>query len=538
MIAVEPAPHEYEGHYFYDELQLWLAADRITSDHDGAFETSFTTGNEKWDVTLSYQESGLVPPESGVTPGGTEIQHDTIREYRLNMVRDDDVGEKKVKCHIAPRWKGLQAETKDGDMTDAAKAAWPAGDGSNVEINSSNVDYDRVQTLLQKGAAAVNINSYHVSEDRRREEFSHVNDAAMYVRLDKTQSGPIHGREGPLARLGHLLESDRTGYRKVVQDDTKKAGYYHTVTLGPMRVKNAWTDHHIPREVKHYYKRNPDYYDGDYHLDHPKLEVAYQRSRWDESLGIEDHDEIRRQLTETIYSILDAADMDIHPDDGAFLSDKYFIPSPTEISTFPRLDLARIESDQRNVVVRQLADGLSPVEWGSVKTLVSDGGEVSPADIADEHGFHPDSVRRALRRISDMVERDHGSVALRSHYVAEQVAEAVDAAKESVSRAVNAASHALENAERDRIDKRTDELIAFCQSHGISINEREKRLVLKMGHIASSDEWTTLLTRLKDIWTAAGRDPQKLRDASTEYFNMTTEKPTFRPATQAFTNPI
>ena len=542
MKVADTGPHEYEAHYFYDGLGLWLAADSLTSP-TGSVEGQFTDDGETWSVTLSFQESGLVPPESGVTPGGTEIEHETIREYRLNATVQDEIEEKKVKCHIAPRWKGLQAESdKDGEETkDAAKAAWDAGDGSNLKVNSSNVDFDRVRHLIKRMAVNVRINSMHVSEDNRREEYTNVTDAARYVRLNKHHSGPIHGREGPLARMAHLLESDRTGYRKMVQDDTKKSGYYHTVTLGPMRVRNAWPDHSFPREIKHYYKKHPDTYDGDYNLDHPKLEVSYQRSRWDESLGVEDHDRITNEINETILSVLESADLPVAPGDGnkdgkTFLPDAYYLAGTTERDSIPTLSLGRVESDQRNVVVRQLADGLSPVEWGSLKYLVADGGETSPKDISDETGFHPDSVTKALRRIDDMVEREYGSVALRSHYVAEQVAEAVDAARESVSDAVNAASHALENAERQNVDERTDELIAFCQSHGISINEREKRLTVQMGRLADSEEWRNILVRLKDIWTAAGRDAQKLRESETQYFNQKTENPNVRPAIGAFKN--
>lgn len=537
MKVVRTAPHEYEAHYFFDGLGLWLAADRITSDHGGALRGTFKVNGERWNVTLSFQESGLAPPDSGVTPGGTEIQHDTIREYRLNLVRDDEVEEKKAKCHIAPRWKGLKSESGK----DAAKAAWDAGDGSNVRINAANIEFERIQDLLERAAPAVNINSLHVSESNRREEYSNVTDAARYVRIDKRDSGPIHSREGPLARMSHLLESDRTGYRKVVQDDTKRSGYYHTVTLGPMRVRQAWPDHTIPREVKHYYIENPGAYPDTHPLSNPKLEVSYQQSRWDESLGVEDHDRITEEINQSIWSVLESADLPLSPDDEggeAFISDAYFAAETTETDRLPTLNLSRVKSDQRNVVVRQLADGLSPTEWGSVKTLVSDGGDVSPKDIAEEHDFHPDSVRKALRRISDMVERDHGSVSLRSHYVAEQVAEAVEEAKESVSEAVNAASHALESAERDKISERTDELIAFCQSHGISISEREKRVTIKMGRLAGSEKWSEILVRLKDIWTAAGRDASKLRDANTEYYNEETDSPTVRPAKGAFTTPI
>lgn len=530
--VIRTAPHEYEAHYFYDSLSLWLAADSLTSP-TGSVSGSFETHSEKWNVTLSFQKSGLAPPEDGVTPGGTEIEHETLREYRLNMVRDDPVEEKKVKCHIAPRWKGLQSE--DGD--DAAKPAWPAGDGSNVRINAANVEFNRVQQLIERAAAAVRINSNHVSEENRREEFSTVTDAARYVRVDKSDSGPIHGREGPLSRMSHLLESDRTGYRKTVQDDTKRAGYYHTVTLGPMRVRKAWPDHQIPREVKHYYVEHPDAYPDSHPLSNPKLEVSYQASRWNESLGVEDHSQISDELSESILSVLDAAGLDTEPDSDIFVSDEYFNAAGEDRDYVPTLNLSRVESDQRNVVVRQLADGLAPTEWASVKTLVSDGGEVSPKDIADEHGFHPDSVRKALRRISDMVDREHGSVSLRSHYVAEQVAQAVEEAKESVSNAVDTAANALQNAEDDSLDERHDELIAYCNSRGIEISERDQQMLIKMGQMPGS-EWADILVRLRDIWRAAGRDISKLSEAKTEYFDTESRTPAVRPAAGAFSTPI
>lgn len=69
------------------------------------------------------------------------------------------------------------------------------------------------------------------------------------------------------------------------------------------------------------------------------------------------------------------------------------------------LDVTEIRSTQESVVIRHLADGLSPVQWESLETLVTDGGEVSPADIAEDHGRHVESVRRALRGIEDLIER-------------------------------------------------------------------------------------------------------------------------------------
>ena len=536
MKAVETAPHEYTANYVYaDGLGPWFGAARLC-DASGSRRGSFEFAGDTWRVTLSYQESGLAPPEGGETPDGTRVEFDTLREFRLNAVVDDEVGERKVKALIQPRWRGLQSESGK----DAARPLWELGDAVNVRVNASNVEFDAVETVIQRAAGAVTLDPMYFTD--RSEEYSVVTDAARYVRLDRNVSSPVHAREGPIARMGHLLESDRSGYRKVVQDDTERAGYYHTVTLGPRRVRECFPDHEIPRELKHYYALNAESLPDKHPLAHPKLEASYQSSRWDETLRPADHEQLADELEEAILATINEAGLPTQPlDDGGesggsgggrtYVSDAYFQAETVDRSRVLPLNLERVESDQRNVVVRQLADGLSPVEWDSLQTLVADGGEVAPSDIAEQHDWHPDSVTRALRRIEDMVVREHGAVSLRSHYVAEQVVEALEAAREGVRTALGTAANAVQNAERQALDERTDELIAFCQSNGIHVDEREARLRVKMGDLADAS-WSELVTRLKRHWVDAGRDPEKLKDAMTHYRD--DAGPKIRPARGAW----
>ncbi|ELZ47011.1 hypothetical protein C464_10159 [Halorubrum coriense DSM 10284] len=530
MKAVETAPHEYMANYVYSGLGAWFGAARLV-DATGSRRGSFTLDGEKWRVTLSYQESGLAPPDGGETPDGTRVDFDTLREFRLNAVADDEVGERKVKALIQPRWRGL----KSTEGKSVARPLWDLGDAVNVRVNASNVEFDEIETVIHRAAGAVTLDPMYFTN--RREEYSVVIDAARYVRLDCDVSGAIHSREGPLARMGHLLESDRSGYRKLVQDDTERAGYYHTVTLGPKRVREAFPDHRVPKEFKHYYARNAESLPDDHPLAHPKVEASYQSSRWDETLRPVDHAEITDELEEAILATLNESGLPTQPlDDGpgggrTFVEDAYFEAETVDRSRVLPLNLERVESDQRNVVVRQLADGLSPIEWDSLKTLVTDGGDVSPAEIADEHDWHPDSVRRGLRRIEDMVVREQGSVALRSHHVAEQVVEALDAAREGVRNAIGTAANAVQNAERESLDERTDELIAFCQSNGIHIDEREAHLRVRMGNLAG-ESWSELVTRLKRYWVGAGRDPERLKEAVSHYRDAS--GPKIRPVRSAW----
>ncbi|GAA0515079.1 hypothetical protein SAMN04488066_10346 [Halorubrum aquaticum] len=531
MKAVATAPHEYMANYVYPGLGAWFGAARLV-DATGSRRGSFRLEGEKWHVTLSYQESGLAPPEGGETPDGTRIDFDMLREFRLNAVVDDEVGERKVKALIQPRWYGLESESGKS----VARPMWDLGDVVNVRVNASNVEFDTIETVIQRAAGAVTLDPMYF--ENRNEEYSVVMDAARYVRLDRDVSGPIHAREGPLARMGHLLESDRSGYRKVVQDDTERAGYYHTVTLGPKRIRECFPDHRVPKELKHYYGRNSESLPEDHPLAHPKVEASYQTKRWDETLRPTDHDLLADELEEAVLATLNEAGLPTQriDDDGpgggrTFVPDPYFDAETVDRSRVLPLNLERVESDQRNVVVRQLADGLSPVEWDSLRTLVTDGGDVSPAEIAAEHDWHPDSVRRGLRRIEDMVVREQGSVALRSHHVAEQVVEALESARAGVRNAMGAAANMVQNAERKSLDDRTDELIAFCQANGIHVEEREARLRVKMGYLGG-ESWSELVTRLKRYWVDAGRDPERLKEAETHYRD--DAGPKIRPARGAW----
>jgi len=356
----------------------------------------------------------------------------------LQHGKEDSVGEQGFKAHIAPRWQGIEIEQSDGTVSEYSV---PDGihEAVNVKIQGSNIKFSRYLHLLRLAATSVGIRRRYFEEPH---EYSNIQDAERYVRIHKDASGLVHARDGPIASMGHLLESDRQGYRKVVQNDQDEhgrnlPGYYHTVTLGPRRIREAFPDHALPKEVKHYYAREAKNQPEDSPLAHPKAGASYQVSRWDEKLGVteEDLEQLERELDQTVLSVLVDAGLDVAPNRGTgpLISDAYFEVETRDDSPEPiDLDLTEVKSQQESVVIKHLADGLSPVQWESLETLVTDGGEVSPADIAENHDRHVESVRRALRGIEDLVVREYAEVQLRSSYVAELVHEAVQEAEEAV----------------------------------------------------------------------------------------------------------
>lgn len=514
---VAPAPHEFRANYLFDEfgLRFFFAMDRTLKNHQGHTVEPFEHDGEEWTVELTYQESGLEHPGTH-TPSGTEFQIENLREYRLQVAAaDDPAGQRSFNAHLAPRWQGM--ESKSGK-----EVSVPVGfeEGVNVSVSGSNIRFSEYLPLFEDALAAIDVNPRYVGEPH---PFSNVQDAEMYVRLEKDRSGPIHAREGPLARLGHLLENDRSGYRKVVQNDTDGRGrdlpgYYHTTTLGPERIRRAFEGHHLPKEIKHYYAREAASMDEDEALAHPKLGASYQVNRWDNTLRANEDDlaRLEEELTETVLSVLADAGIQVHPGpDSPFVEDSYFGEDSLEDGAVQLhdLDLAELESHQEHVVINHLADGFSPVEWEALETLVADGGKVSPTTIADENERHVGSVRRALKRIPELVEHEWGEVSLRSKHIAELVHEAVKEAREATRRAVEAGARAKAAAERGT-DSSTSSLMAYCAKHGIDVNDRgEASLRIRMSQEGARNRLRTMFR----LWSKSGRDPARLRSAEVDF---------------------
>ncbi|MFC7156126.1 MarR family transcriptional regulator [Halomarina halobia] len=519
---IEPAPHEFAANFLFDErgLRPYFATDAVVKEYGGSKRATFDRNGESWTVKLYYQDSNLVHP-GAETHSGTLFHLETIREFRVHVESlEDDAGQRKFNAHLTPRWQCQKAEKATGEVVSINT---PEGfeEGVNVRVQGSNIRFTEYASLLQQAFLAVGINRTYF---RSPHEYSNVQDAARYVRLEKSESGPIHARDGPLVQLGHLLESDRQGYRKLVQQDDDQQGnnlpgYYHTVTLGPERIREAWPGHEVPKEFKHYYARHAATLPESDPLAHPKLEVAYQVSRWDSKIGVSQQElsELEQELDEALLSVLNDAEISLLSSAGGpYRSDSYFKAEVSERDCdIIGLDLTAIKSRQESVVVRYLAgtNGLSPVEWDALETLVADGGCVSPKDIAATTGNHVESVRRALRRIDDLVQRKYGEVALRSSYIAELVYEAVEEARESTRRAVELGARALDSAERG-IDERTSAWLAWASRYCEDVRDtRSARMEIRLGAVKNSREIYRTLNQGYRLWCDAKQDETRFRSA-------------------------
>lgn len=518
---IDTAPHEFTANYnFADGLAPYFAFDSVVKQHDGTTTEWFQCDGESWKVTLYYQDSNIANPGDS-TPNGTAFDIEEIREFRLSVeAGGDDRGQRSFNAHVRPRWDGMAVEKNDGTKH---QMSVPFDEGVNIRIAGSNIEFDHYTNLLQQAAHSLSVNWSYFTDPH---DSSNVQQAERYVRMDKDQSGPVHARDGPLSRMGHLLESDRHGSRRTEQTDMNERGqqspgYRHQCGVDEERVQKVWPNHALPKQFKHYYARDHLSMPDSHPLSHPKVGAIYYPKLWrdkDQKLGVspDELQQLSEELDEAVLGVLHDSGVSV-TDTGPYVEDAYF---EAELSERERqlveLPLQDIKERQESVVIDKLAGGLSPIERESLETLVTDGGQVSPKDIADSGGFHEDSVYRALDRIDDIVQREYGSVGLRSSYVGELVHEAVKSAEESVSRAVEAGAKALEASERG-LDERTSAFVAFASQYCESWQETDDTVKIDFGEVEGNsrkDAMKKIRKKLREgkyLWKEMRNDEVKWR---------------------------
>jgi hypothetical protein len=529
---IEPQCHEFKAQYNFDAgLNAIFAADRRIKDGEGSVQAQFSAFGEVWSVTLSYTDSnGLLAPEGNETPHGTEWKIDNIREYELKVAAvegDDAAGQKSFYSRLRPRWHKMRTQDSKGNIR---VMSVPFDEGYNLNVQGSNIDFLHYQQLIKQAFLAVGISpSYFDSEARH--ESSTLSQAELYVRVNEQSSGPVHARDGPLARLGHLLEHDRGGRRRIEQADVtetgeKCPGFRHQAGIDEKRVREIWPKHQLPKQFKHYKVREATSVSGV--LSHPKVGCIFypklfrdRSNKWGVSQS--DIQQLYQELESGLLSILHDAGLDVTSGEQ-FVADDYFCADTSERSVnVVNLPLEEIKHDQQSVVIKHLSEGLSPIQEQTLETLVTDGGKVAPKDIADDGNFHHDSIYRCLDTMDDLIEREYGSVSLRSTHVADLVHTAVREAKERTREAVKAGAHALEAAERG-LDQSTQAFLAWASRYIDGYEDTDDGVKITVGTMEKTFEdrheakrrIRKLLRDGLEKWQAMGKDEIQWRLGTVE----------------------
>ncbi|ARS91401.1 hypothetical protein [Natrarchaeobaculum aegyptiacum] len=452
--------HEFDAHFHVvrEGLKPYYALTDVRKSHDWGAEGKPTatgqSGGETWYFCLDYDNQPVVPWAD------PSYRLETAYLYRIYFVCADSLydGERadrsdRVKggtLTFRPRWPDMKRRKKadgDGDgewtgpITDVEGYMDLGVPYLDVQVQGSNIDFSRYPDLLAEAAAAFGIPRRYLDTFHHT---SNVVDAAVYARVRRQESGPIHAPDGPIARIHQLLESDRSGYRKHVEDNRDRPGDYVTTVIDDGRAGKLIRGHRVGKEVKHYYMKDPDTYSPDQFGWHPKLEVSYQTSvtdetvYWDRDDGDLDLDDLRRELEETLVNILEWAGLDVTGGDQ-YHEDAYFDPEERERRSLKLVDcpLPEIESEQEAAVMRLWGD-MNPSDRAVVDHLLTDGGEVSPQETADETGYCYDTVLRAVDRLEQFVEHTYGQLSIKSEFAAQEMLKRVHAAEEQFRTSIGA----------------------------------------------------------------------------------------------------
>jgi len=467
-------------------LKPYYAMDSLIKEWGDRWETEgkptrdIELAGETWATCFDYSESGL---DAWDNP---EFQIQNVREFQFYFVAKDSPTyegkradrDKRVKggtITVRPRWPNL---TADGEPVSVPQYGEPYID---VQVQASNIPHERYLSLVKRVMDAYGIAARYFDQPHPD---SHINDLAYYVRLHREDSGPLYAPDGPIARCHTLIQGDRSGYRKHVEDNTKLPGYYVTATVEDEKADQLVRGHGLGKELKHYYPNHPDNYEPNQAPYHPKFEVSYQTSRTEQTVRWDDLDDARRELEETILNCLDWCGLATSAESSVFVDFDPFwnIRDTTEARKFVQCPLPKIEDDQEHRVM-QLWGDMTTADRDVTELLLTDGGKVSPQTAAEKTGYTYRTIRTVIQRMEGLIEHTYGEMELSSKKIQQELLKRVRAAGDRFEQEIGSSVMELADAAEERARSRWARV---RREYAVSEVEADDcRKLLKIGYTAT-----------------------------------------------------
>jgi len=487
------APHELDvaftfgvhpsNHVTDHGLAPYYAMDRLIKEWGDRWQSTgkptaeFELQGERWATCFDYSKSGLDPWEN------PEFQIEQVREFRIYFTSkaspkysgeraDRDMRVKGGTITIRPRWPDLTADGKPVSVPDYG------GPYLDVQIQASNLPHEEYLTLLQRVMHAYGISSRYFEHPHPD---SHINDMAYYVRLKRGDSGPLYAPDGPIARAHTLIQGDRTGYRKHVEDNTKIPGYYITATVEDEKAGDLIRGHKLGKELKHYYPEEPQQYNKNEAPHHPKFEVSYQTKRTEKTVRWSDLQDARRELEETILNCLDWCGLATTAESDSFVDFDPFwsVENTHESRRMVKCPLPEIKSEQEHRVMKLWGE-MTDADRGVIELLLTDGGKVSPKEAAEETGNTYRTIRTVINRMEGLIRHTYGEMELESKKVQQELLKRVRAAGERFENEIETSVWQLADAADERAREAWSRL---RRKYAISVLDRDDcRKLLQVGY--------------------------------------------------------
>jgi hypothetical protein len=513
--------HEFDVHFHFasDGLKPYYALDRVRKDwgdrwqSEGKPTTAFGFSGDEWKATLDYDSQPLQPWSD------PSYRLETTPLFRIYFVACDQLydGERPDRSQrvrggtmtIRPRWPDMHKE--DGQKVrgymDLGKPYL------DVQVQASNIDFEDYLDLVRETFDALGVSSSYL---RDPEPSSNINDAALYVRPKRDQSGPIHAADGPIARMHNLMMSDREGYRSHHADHRKLPGYHVAAQIDDDRAGKLIPGHQLGKEVKHYYPKNPKGRDPDDPLYHPKVEDSYQTSVTDATVywrreGGLDIQDLRRELEEVLFNVLDWSDLSVGADPDVYEEDAYYDPTATKQRSRKLVEcpLPRIEDEQERTVIRLWRE-MTESDRAVTGVLLSDGGTISPQEAANETGYSYRTLRRVIERMEGFIDHAYGELSIGSDYMAQEMLERMRASaknfKEAAETGAMEVADAVNESGRTTWDK-------WRRQYNVTVRDggTNARKVLKIGYrVEDLQEARYILREAATAYRDSFDDPAEL----------------------------
>jgi len=417
---VQCAPHEGDLHLIFDEYGLgpYFAMDAIRKDHDG-WKTegkptrSIDFDGDRWALCYDYDTDNPLDPRDH-----KDYHLQTVPEFRFYFVAKDGLYEgnqadqsRRIRggtITVRPRWPGMTADGKP--VRGVPNLGGPYID---VQVQASNIRHELYDQLALEVISAFDVNPKYLQNPH---EISNWNDAAVYVRVRREESGPIYAADGPIARTHQLLEGDREGYRQHKEDHRKLPGYYVSTHISDQRAHDLIKGHTLGKEIKHYYPKHPEGREPDDPLYHPKLEVSYQTSITEETVYWKDTEDMIRELEEMLLNTLEWAAMPLRGGE-TFYPDEYFTAKDGRRRSRKLVGcpLPEIE-DAQEAAVMSLWGSTTQSDKDVIDLLISDGGEISPKEAAEKTGYTYRTIRDVVDRCESVIRHTYGKLEIESKH--------------------------------------------------------------------------------------------------------------------------
>ncbi|WP_430638981.1 Lrp/AsnC family transcriptional regulator [Haloferax volcanii] len=458
-----PQPHEFSAYLKWaNSLSTYFGLISLYKMHDfeeyGNLRAGIEFGGEEWNLEFGYADDPKIAvPDEDTDLGRWDwrLDGDTVPEFMIRLYPETypsfqeakDDNRKRAYFRVRPRWPGVKS--KSGKNISNPHDIL----GVDVETRGSYFEFDEYPSLLfealrelrerqdEFGWNSFTEIDYDALHPEKVHKSSNVTDAELYVRAKKGETGRVFALDGTLHRIALILGGERSGYSKTVRDDRVCEGWYHTSTVCAMRAAEIVGGHELPKEFKHYHVKNPDAVAGT-PLENPKIGVSYQNSLYDDTLRFDDVDQLHKELDEALLNVLNWSDLPVTPDHQMYVADDYFsVDGEARMAKVVDNPLPRIAQQQEDEIrMFATAGNLFETDVAITEELVTDGGHISPADLAERIGVHIDTVYRALKRLGDLVIHDYGSVELASKHIANGIVEHIESARRTVEATIEEAT--------------------------------------------------------------------------------------------------